>query len=121
MTVAAGLASRRYPSVLPTVLGKYPGDVLWALLVFLAWGVLLPRVSTLRLAAFAAITACAIEFAKLWHTPWLDAFRSTSLGSLLLGQVFSWHNLIAYACGIGFGVLCDAGVRALQSRRSDGR
>lgn len=121
MTVAAGLASRRYPSVLPAVLGKYPGDALWALLVFLAWGVLLPRVSTLRLAAFAAITACAIEFAKLWHTAWLDAFRGTNLGGLLLGQVFSWHNLIAYACGIVFGVLCDAGARALQSRRSDGR
>lgn len=34
VVIAAGLASRRYAWLFPACLGKYPGDALWALMVF---------------------------------------------------------------------------------------
>ena len=37
---------------------------------------------------------------RLYHTPWLDGFRLTTAGALLLGRVFSLWNMLAYAIGI---------------------
>ena len=31
--IALGLASRKFPLLFPTFLGKYPGDMLWALTI----------------------------------------------------------------------------------------
>ena len=45
--------------------------------------------------------------AKLWQAPWLVQFRHTGLGHLLLGQVFSWQNLVAYAVGVLAGAALD--------------
>ncbi|WP_322589583.1 hypothetical protein [Sphaerotilus sp.] len=33
-TIALGLASRKYPSLFPTIFEKYPGDALWAQMVY---------------------------------------------------------------------------------------
>jgi len=106
-TVALGLASRHWPSALPAFLGKYPGDALWALMVFFGWRALRPRVRA-RDVAWPAMATCAIvECAKLWHVPWLVEFRGTTLGHLLLGHVFSWQNLAAYALGVLAGTALD--------------
>jgi hypothetical protein len=39
--------------------------------------------------------------------PWLDAFRLTTTGALLLGRVFSPWNMVAYGFGIAAGALLD--------------
>ena len=106
-TIALGLASRHWPSVLPAFLGKYPGDALWALMVFLGWRALRPRVRTRGAARSAMATCAVVECAKLWQVPWLVAFRGTTLGHLLLGHVFSWQNLVAYAVGVLAGAALD--------------
>ena len=33
--MALGILSRQYPDRLPAVLGKYPGDALWAVMIYL--------------------------------------------------------------------------------------
>ena len=106
-TIALGLASRRWPDALPAVLGKYPGDALWALMVFFGWRALRPRARTRDVALLAAATSALVEGAKLWRAPWLVAFRHTTLGHLLLGHVFSWQNLVAYGVGVIVGVVLD--------------
>lgn len=106
-TLALGLASRHWPAALPAAFGKYPGDALWALMVFLAWCVLHPRLRTREVALLATSTCVIIEVAKLWQAPWLVSFRHTTLGHLLLGHVFSWQNLVAYGVGVLAGVALD--------------
>jgi hypothetical protein len=106
-TIALGLASRRWPSVLPAFLGKYPGDALWALMVFFGWRALRPRARTRNVALPAMVTCVVVECAKLWQAPWLVGFRGTTLGHLLLGHVFSWQNLVAYALGVLAGAALD--------------
>ena len=107
VTLALGLASRRWPDALPAALGKYPGDALWALMVLFGWRALRPRARTREVALLALATSVAVEVAKLWQAPWLVQFRHTTIGHLLLGQVFSWQNLVAYLVGVLAGVALD--------------
>ncbi|MGY4508804.1 putative membrane protein [Bradyrhizobium sp. USDA 3650] len=107
--IACGLSLRWYgfPLGLSAFVVKYGGSLLWATMVFLLVGVLLPRLSRAQIAAIAMAIAVVVEFSRLVHTPWLDAFRLTTAGALLLGRIFSPWNLLAYAVGIAFGVWID--------------
>jgi len=100
VVIALGLASRRHPGVLEPLFGKYPGDALWAAMVFFAGGVLGPRARTATLAAAAAAVCLVIELMKLYQAPWAVAVRHTVVGHLVFGHVFSWQNLAAYAVGV---------------------
>ncbi len=99
-TIALGLLSRRVSWLFPATLGKYPGDVLWAVMVFLLYALLFPKHSTLRIAIYALATSIFIEFFKLYPSPTIDLIRNTPIGRLIFGYVFSWQNLLAYYIGI---------------------
>ena len=104
VVIGLGLASRRFSWLLPTLLQKNAGDILWATMVFLGGGLLFPRLSTFRLAVFATLFSFAIELGKFYHAPWLDPMRATTLGRLIFGYQFSWSNLLCYLLGISLGV-----------------
>ena len=112
-TMALGLASRRWPGALPAAFGKYPGDLLWALMVFFGWRALRPLAPTRDVALLALATSIVVELAKLWQAPWLVAFRHATIGHLLLGHVFSWQNLVAYGVGVLAGAVPEAAARAM--------
>lgn len=127
VVIACGLSLRWYgfPLGLPAFVVKYGGSLLWATMVFLLVGVLLSRLTRAQIAAIAAAIAIVVEFSRLVHTPWLDAFRLTTAGALLLGRIFSPWNLVAYAIGVLAGVWLDssvakfdAGQRRLNSREA---
>lgn len=100
-TIALGLLSRKMPGGLfPAALGKYPGDALWAIMVFFAWGLCLPTASTAKLASYALLTSYADEFSQLYQAPWINAIRATTAGHLVLGSTFSWWDMLAYTIGI---------------------
>ena len=109
LVIACGLFLRWYgfPLGLPAFVVKYGGSLLWATMVFLLVGAVLPRLTRTQISAVAAIIAIVVEFSRLLHMPWLDAFRLTTAGALLLGRIFSLWNLVAYATGIAFGVWID--------------
>ncbi|MFX8335638.1 DUF2809 domain-containing protein, partial [Acinetobacter baumannii] len=73
-----------FPLGLPAFVVKYGGSLLWATMVFLVVGAVLPRLPQSRLAAIAAAIAVAVEFSRLLHMPWLDAFRLSTAGALVL-------------------------------------
>ena len=111
--IVVGLASRKFAWLLPPLLHKNAGDILWATMVFLACGLLFPRLSTGRIAFFASVFSLGIELAKFCHAPWLETVRATTLGRLVFGYTFSWSNLLCYLVGIGIGVgleLCKGGI-----------
>ncbi|WP_275200075.1 DUF2809 domain-containing protein [Bradyrhizobium sp. CSA207] len=107
--IACGLGLRWYGFQLgfPAFVVKYGGSLLWATMVFLLVGALLPRLTRNQLTAIAVAIAIVVEFSRLVHAPWLDAFRLTTAGALLMGRIFSLWNLVAYAIGIVFGVWID--------------
>jgi hypothetical protein len=105
MVVAAGLLWRSRLFPFPPFHHKYGGDTLWALLVFLGFGFIFIRASTLRVALMAFCFSCVVEFTQLYHGPWIESVRGTRLGALVLGATFNWPDLIAYGVGISLGFL----------------
>src|SRR5271165_5485284 len=102
-----GIGSRRYAHALPGFIAAYAGDTLWALAAFLGFGVLLPRASTRTIAVLALAFSVAVELSQLYHAPWIDSIRQTTLGGLILGFDFVWSDLVCYAAGVGSGVLFE--------------
>jgi hypothetical protein len=107
LTVGAGLASRKFPGLLPQALGSYPGDALWAVLVFLLIAFIRPRMKSVRLAAITLAVSFLVEAAQLYQAPWINAIRATTPGHLVLGQGFDWLDLCAYAVGVAGAFIVD--------------
>lgn len=109
LVVACGLCLRwfGFPLGLPAFIVKYGGSLLWATMVFLLVGAVLPRLGRAQIAAIATVIAILVELSRLVHTPWLDAFRLTTAGALLLGRIFSVWNVVAYLAGILVGAALD--------------
>lgn len=107
VVLALGLASRRYNVWLPTILSKYAGDTLWALLVFLGISALRPDARLPLRGAVALGIAFLVEISQLYHAPWLDGIRRTKLGGLVLGFGFLWTDLLCYSVGASIGILLD--------------
>ncbi|WP_298255666.1 DUF2809 domain-containing protein [Bradyrhizobium sp.] len=107
--VAAGLALRAFGLGLgiSAFFVKYGGSVLWGTMVFFVVAIARPRLSNLHVASISAVIAVAVELFRLVHAPWLDNFRLTLAGALLLGRIFSLWNILAYGAGIGLGLLLD--------------
>lgn len=103
--VVLGLASRHYPDSFPSFLSKYPGDALWALMVFCGLGFINPGLSTTRLAVYTLLISYADEFTQLYQAPWINEIRGTYVGHLILGSTFSWFDMLAYTAGVAFGVV----------------
>ncbi|MGB7329720.1 MAG: DUF2809 domain-containing protein [Rubripirellula sp.] len=103
VVVALGLASRRYALSLPSFVGAYAGDLLWALMVYLGLGVLFPATSVLRRVFMALLFSYAIECSQLYHAPWINEIRQTRLGGLVLGFSFLASDLVCYTIGIAVG------------------
>jgi hypothetical protein len=111
LVIAAGLLLRRfgYPFGLPFIIVNYGAAALWGGMVFLILSLLFaPRVRPLNLAVLAVVLSAAVEFFRLYHTPWLDAFRLTLTGALLIGRIFSIWNIVSYTLGIAAAYFIDA-------------
>lgn len=107
MTIALGVGSRRFGSVLPGFIAAYAGDTLWALALFLVLGLVLPRLATARVAGLALAGSLLVELSQLYHAPWIDSVRQTTIGGSVLGFGFLWSDLACYAMGIGLGVTLE--------------
>ncbi len=112
--IVLGLASRHYARILPLFLRKNAGDALWALMVFVLCGLLLPRRPTWWTAGVAFAFSVLIEFSQIYHAPWIDAIRAYPLGHLVLGSGFAWGDMVCYAVGIAAG----AGAEWLYRRQT---
>ncbi len=111
VVAASGLLWRSSALYLSPFLKKYGADSLWALLVFLLIRFLKPQMN-LWISVWIAFTiSVCVEVGQLYHAAWIDTIRATRLGSLILGSVFNWPDIPAYAIGIALGALLDAAAR----------
>ena len=114
VTMLVGLASRRYRPHLPSFIGEYSGDVLWALMLFLIVSFLLASRPLFQRCVVSLVLALAVELSQLYHAPWIDGIRSTTLGGLVLGFGFLWSDLVCYFVGISAGAFME---RTVQRKR----
>ena len=105
--ILAGLGSRQVHTGF-LLSDKYMGDALYAVMVYLLLAFCRCGAAPLRLGVLTMIIMTALELFQLTGMP----LRMTSNGSLLLhgigrlmGTVFGWPDLVAYAAGV-FAALC---------------
>jgi hypothetical protein len=111
--IASGLLWRSGLLPLPPIASKYGGDVLLALMVFFWFGLLFPRSPTSAVAMLAIGFSSTVEFSQLYHAPWIDAWRSTLPGRLILGSTFNWFDIPDYALGVAIGAGVEIRFRKL--------
>ena len=107
VTIALGLASRRYRDVLPFLIAEYAGDTLWATAVFFLLRLLRPAASARALAALALAIAFSVEVSQLAHPPWLDTLRQQPGVALVLGYDFMTTDLACYTAGVALAWAID--------------
>ncbi len=107
IVIILGLCSRKMAIFLPDFLNTYLGDALWALMIFIAFGLIFREMKTNKIALIGISFCYLIELSQLYHASWIDNIRKTSLGGLVLGYGFLWSDLLAYTIGIGAGVIID--------------
>jgi len=107
----AGLGSRILRPHLPAFVAEYAGDTLWALMLFLFVSTILAGRPVLVRAAISLALAFLVEVTQLFHTPWIDSIRQSTLGGLVLGFGFLWTDLVCYTVGIATGLLTEWGIR----------
>ncbi|KDR95115.1 Protein of unknown function [Peptoclostridium litorale DSM 5388] len=116
IVIFLGLASRRFSGFIPDFVDTYLGDALWALMIYFIIGFLFKNMPIKKTAAFAAIFCHAIETSQLYHSNWIDAIRSTTVGGLVLGYGFLWSDIIAYSMGVCIGALTEVIFKADKSK-----
>lgn len=100
LVIAIGLTTR-LPGIgwSPTV-AKYLGSLLRGAMVYCLVAWVRPGWRPVAVALAASCVAVLVEFSQLWHQSWLNEFRATRLGVLLLGRFFAWADIVAYLVGI---------------------
>lgn len=114
--MVAGLASRRYRDRLPEFIAEYAGDALWALMVYFLVSILLVGRSCAFRACIAIVSAYLVEVSQLYHAPWIDTIRQTTLGGLVLGHGFLWSDFVCYSVGVAVGVVAERGIEWLHKK-----
>ncbi|MDM5428091.1 DUF2809 domain-containing protein [Bacillus mycoides] len=107
VVIILGLSSRKFAFALPDLLNDYLGDALWALMIFTGFGFLFPKIETKKLTFISLIFCYGIEISQLYHAPWIDNIRATTIGGLVLGYGFLWSDVVAYTIGVGVGMLWE--------------
>src|SRR6202161_3008565 len=107
--IISGLALRGFGLGLglPALIVKYGGSLLWATMIFFLVAMAAPSLSRRNIALISTGIAICVELFRLVHAPWLDAFRLTLPGALLLGRIFSAWDMLAYGAGIVLGMGLD--------------
>lgn len=116
IVIILGLLSRKIEN-LPEIISLYSGDILWALMIFLIIAFIFNKKSTIFTISWAIIFSYSIEISQLYHEPWIDAMRNTTLGGLILGFGFLWSDLVCYTIGIVIGMVIDIIINKTNIRR----
>jgi hypothetical protein len=81
--------------------------VFWSLIVSL----LFKRARPWTIASLVLLVTCSLEALQLWHPGFLEAIRSTFIGVTLIGNSFSWLDMLHYLVG----ALASAGLLIVLS------
>jgi hypothetical protein len=85
---------------LPYSINFWIGDFLWAVMLYCASMAIFAPSNKYRMTIVLVVFCWIIECSQAWHEPWLDAFRNTTIGGLLLGHGFLWSDILAYTAGV---------------------
>ena len=98
--ICLGLLSRAFIHLLPHLVNLVLGDAIWAFMIYMLLALIFHKRNSKQVAGCSLLFCYAIEVSQLYHAPWIDAIRNTTLGALVLGFGFLPTDLLAYTIGI---------------------
>jgi len=107
ITIALGLASRRFAHQLPDILSDHAGDALWAIMIYIGIRILWVHKSLWFATILSLVFCYLIECSQLYQAVWINDIRHTIIGGLILGKGFLWIDLVRYTIGILIAVILD--------------
>jgi hypothetical protein len=75
------------------------GGVLYVIFWTLLFSLIFARSRGWRIALAVWLITCILEFLQRWHPQFLETVRATFLGRALIGNSFSWLDMVHYAAG----------------------
>jgi hypothetical protein len=99
ITIILGLLSRHVSGI-----PLFIGDVLWATMIYFGFRFLFITKPIQFIVLISLLFCYAIEFSQLYQAPWINNIRHTVIGALVLGEVFSWGDILSYTIGVAIGV-----------------
>lgn len=102
-----GLLSRKINENLPVIINVYLGDLLWSMMIYFATTFVFYRSTVVRIIMFSLLFCYGIEVSQLYHEPWIDSIRATTLGGLILGYGFLWSDILSYTLGVAAAAVID--------------
>src|SRR3954471_7346473 len=118
VTVALGLASRRYPAGW-FLWDRVLGEVLYAVAAYIVWAMILGRKPPLIIAVIAFASCLAVELLKLTGIPAEN--QHVFLVRWFLGMTFSVVNLGYYLIGVVLIACADGATRGSKRGEKSGR
>jgi uncharacterized membrane protein len=103
--ICIGLYSKRMTGIITEIIDFK--DVVWAMMVYFLFRIAFINWSIKKVAAFGILFSFVVEVSQLYHDEWIDKLRNTFLGGIILGSGFVWSDLLAYLCGVVFGIIID--------------
>jgi|SoiMethySBSTD1v2_1073268.scaffolds.fasta_scaffold26534_3 predicted CDP-diglyceride synthetase/phosphatidate cytidylyltransferase len=118
-TLLFGIATRKiHLGVM--VWDKSAGDALYAVAVYFALALALPRLSRQTLALLAMSFCFGIEFLQLTGVP-SAVSRHWPWAHWILGSTFAWHDVACYAVGVALAALVHSLAGSPRTRLTGGR
>jgi hypothetical protein len=108
--IVLGLLSRRF-----TFIPLCAGDVLWATMIYFIFRFFLLNATIPKITLISLILSYSIEFSQLYKATWIDNLRHTFAGRMILGETFSWGDLLSYTAGIMIAIVIDVAIRRSKS------
>jgi len=102
LTIILGLLSRHIAGI-----PLFVGDILWATMVYWIMRFVFITKSLKFSVIGSLIFSYAIEFSQLYQAHWINRIRHTVIGGLVLGETFSWGDMLSYTVGVAIGVAID--------------
>ena len=99
ITVLLGFALKYYPGPARDLLNNSLAGIAYVIFWCLLYKLIFPHVKAYKIVLIITLITCLLEFAQLWHPPFLNFLRSFSLGKIVLGTTFNWTDFPYYFLG----------------------
>ena len=109
LTIILGLLSRHIAGI-----PLFVGDILWATMVYWIMRFVFITKSLKFSVIGSLIFSYAIEFSQLYQAHWINRIRHTVIGGLVLGETFSWGDMLSYTGGVAIGVAIDLLIKSTE-------
>ena len=72
----------------------------WAMMIYFFFRIFSFKTRILKHGFFCLLYCYLTEISQLYHSPFIDSLRNTTIGRLVLGFGFLWTDIISYSIGI---------------------